>query len=234
MKYIYVKCLAASLMATCLFSGPAAVAKNSESNVATPQTLSASDALDILKKGNQRFLSGNVRADGQSLKDVERLSKRQSPHSIVLSCSDSRVPPEIIFDQKLGEIFTVRSAGETLSPTTIASIEFAVASLGTKLIVVLGHTNCGAVTAAIETMRGKSAGSENLDQLVADILPRIKSKFDDKNPSKDLKAESWLNARGVAKDLLSRSPLIAKAVSSGKTKIQVGLYVLSSGKVEFE
>jgi carbonic anhydrase len=233
-KMFYVRYLAAGLIATCLFSSSAVLGKGNDSNIASPLSVSAQDALERLKKGNQRFLSGRVRADGQSLKDVERLSKKQNPHSIVLSCSDSRVPPEIVFDQKLGEIFTVRSAGETLSPTTIASIEYAIANLGTNLIVVLGHTNCGAVKAAIDTIGGKSAGSANLDQLVADIYPRIKSKFDEKNPSKDLRAESWLNARGVAKDLLSRSPLIAKAVSSGKAKIRVGLYDLSSGAVDFE
>ena len=144
------------------------------------------------------------------------------------------MPPEAVFDQKLGEIFTVRTAGETLAPPTIASLEFAVEKLGSHLLVVLGHTNCGAVKATVETMDGKSAGSENLDQLVNDIRPRLKGKFNEKNPSKDLKAESWLNAKGVAEDLLKRSPVISKAVASGKVVIQVGLYNLDTGVVEFE
>jgi carbonic anhydrase len=233
-KEIYAKYLATGLVVLLFFGSSRAIAKSDDTNVDASSIVGAQEALDRLKNGNHRFLSGKVRTDGQSIKDVERLSTRQNPHSVILSCSDSRVPPEIVFDQKLGEIFTVRSAGEALSPTAIASIEFAIANLGTKLIVVLGHTNCGAVKAAIETIGGKSAGSENLDQLMSDIHPRIKSKFDEKNPSKDLKAESWLNAKGVAKDLLSRSTLISKAVSSGKAKIQVGLYNLSSGAVEFE
>lgn len=191
-------------------------------------------AFNELKAGNQRFLTGKVRTDGQSSKDISRLAKGQTPRSILLSCSDSRVPPEIVFDQKLGEMFTVRSAGETLSAPSIASIEYAIEHLGTHLIVVLGHTNCGAVKAAIETIKGASAGSANLDQLVSDIHPRLRSKFDEKHPSPDLKVESWLNAQGVAQDLISRSPLIAKAVKEGKVKIKVGLYHLDTGVVEFE
>lgn len=194
----------------------------------------ALQTLESLKAGNERFVTGKIRADGQSKSDIERLSAGQSPHSIVLSCSDSRVPPEAVFDQKLGEMFTVRTAGETLSPQAIASIEFAVAKLGSQLVVVLGHTQCGAVKAAVETIQGKSAGSENLDLLVKDIHPRIKSKFNEAQPSKDLRAESWLNARGVAQDLVKRSPLIAKALATKKIEIKVGLYDLNSGKVEFE
>ena len=192
------------------------------------------EALYDLKVGNERFISGKVRTDGQAKSDITRLTTGQNPHAVVLSCSDSRVPPEVVFDQKLGELFTVRSAGETLSPQAIGNIEFAIEKLGTHLVFVLGHTNCGAVKAAVETMNGQSAGSENLDKLVEDIHPRIKSKFNEKNPSKDLKEESWLNARGVAKDLVSRSTLIAKSVTSGKIVIKVGLYHLATGSVEFE
>ena len=113
----------------------------------------------------------------------------QNPRAIVLSCSDSRVPPELIFDQKRGELFTVRSAGETLSPQSIGSIEFAI---------------------------------EKLVKLEQDIHPRLKGKFNEQAPSKNLKAESWLNVRGVA-----------KAVASGKVEIKLGLYDLESGAVSF-
>lgn len=211
-----------------------AFAKSNETKSQALVPLDPDSAFKELKAGNQRFLKGDVRKDGQTVTDINRLSKAQAPNSIVLSCSDSRVPPEAVFDQKLGEMFTVRSAGETLSPQAIASIEYAVEKLGTHLIVVMGHTNCGAVKAAIETISGQSAGSDNLDKLVSDIHPRIKSKFDEKHPSKDLKAESWLNAKGVAKDLFTRSLVISKAAQSGKVKIQVGLYNLETGAVEFE
>jgi len=94
---------------------------------------SASQTLDALKSGNVRFTSHHLRDDGEAKSDVERLSHGQNPRAIVLSCSDSRVPPELVFDQKLGEIFTVRTAGETLSAEVIASIEYAVAKLGSHL-----------------------------------------------------------------------------------------------------
>ena len=118
-----------------------ASAKASEAKSQTLVSLDPQSALKELKAGNQRYLKGDVRKDGQSKDDIARLSKGQAPNSIVLSCSDSRVPPETVFDQKLGEMFTVRSAGETLSPQAIGSIEYAIEKLGTHLVVVLGHTN---------------------------------------------------------------------------------------------
>lgn len=202
-----------------------------------PQSLHSLDADSAFKElisGNQRFVTGHVRTQGQSQADRQRLSKGQAPNSVVISCSDSRVPPEAVFDQKLGEMFTVRSAGETLSPQAIASAEFAVENLGSRLIVILGHTNCGAVKATIDTAEGESAGSPNLDQLVSDIRPRIKAELAHNHASKDLRAESLLNAKGVASDLLKRSPLIAKAVQTNKVKIRVGLYDLENGSVEFQ
>ena len=199
-----------------------------------PSSDSPNEAILDLKAGNERFISGHVRRNGQSMSDIRRLSTGQNPHAIVLSCSDSRLPPEAIFDQKLGELFTVRSAGETLSPTAIASIEYAVAKLGSKLIVVLGHTSCGAIKAAVETIGGASAGSTNLDQLVRDIHPRIRSVVENHKADKDLIDVSWANAKGVAKDLLTRSKILSDAVQSGSVKIQVGLYHLETGAVTFE
>ena len=225
-----------SLSAICLAlmgcaSAPKIAANASRANASQP---SASEALSELAKGNQRFVSGNARADGQTQADIARLSTGQSPQAVVLSCSDSRVPPEAVFDQKLGEIFTVRTAGETLSPQAIGSIEFAIEKLGSRLIVVLGHTNCGAVKAAVETIDGKDAGSDNLNGLVRDIHPRIAGKFVKAHPSQDFREESWLNARGVKVDLLNRSSLIAKAVKDKGVEIRVGVYDLSTGRVQLE
>ena len=223
------------VVALCIACSYATVgfAKESISKVESLKSLEADAAFAELKAGNSRFMSGHVRKDGQGANDIQRLSKGQAPNSIVLSCSDSRVPPEAVFDQKLGDMFTVRTAGETLSAQAIASIEFAIEKLGTHLVVVMGHTNCGAVKAAVETLNGSTAGSENLDQLVADIHPRIKPNIKNGVVSKDLKDESWANANGVAKDLLTRSKLISNAISTGKAKVVVGLYDLSTGKVEF-
>lgn len=220
-----------------LFTPLLTVAKDSSSSltiVTKPLNGDADSAFADLKKGNERFVSGKVRRDGQARADITRLSTGQYPHAIVLSCSDSRVPPEAVFDQKLGELFTVRSAGETLSPESVASIEFAIEKLQSHLVVVLGHTNCGAVKAAIETQNGKTAGSPNLDKLVQDIHSYIKNRVGDQGPTKNLKEESWANAKGISKDLLKRSDIISKAVESNRVVIKVGLYNLTDGTVEFE
>lgn len=217
-------------------SGCASPSAKTNDKVATVANanISADENLTALKEGNTRFLSGNVRNEGQSQADVQRLSSGQAPGAVVLSCSDSRVAPEIVFDQKLGEIFTVRTAGEALSDEAIGSIEFAIANLGSKLIVVLGHTDCGAVNAAINTPLGKSVGSKNLDKMIADIKPRLKSVSSSKAPSTYLKDESLENANGVAQDLMKRSQIISSAVNSGKVKISVALYHLHDGTVLFK
>lgn len=136
--------------------------------------VSAEASLSILKQGNKRFLKGNVRKDGIDSATIKKLSEGQKPHAIVLSCSDSRVPPEIIFDQKLGEVFVVRTAGQSLDSMAIASIEYAVAHLGSNLILVMGHESCGAVKAALSTLNGGDAGSPSLNKLVGDLHPRLK------------------------------------------------------------
>lgn len=189
-------------------------------------------ALGWLKNGNLRFVKQGLRKDGQSKKDRERLAKGQHPHSIVVSCSDSRVPPELVFDQKLGEIFTVRTAGESLDFSAIASIEYAVSHLGAKLIVVMGHESCGAVKAALETPEGKTAGSADLDKLVADIRPRL-SNFTRQPASAGVVAESTANAQGAAQDLLKRSAILRDKVAKGEVVIKSALYHLGSGAVSW-
>lgn len=199
---------------------------------ATHKGVAADVALSWILNGNERFQNGKLRNDGISQKDREKLVPAQSPHTIVLSCSDSRVPPEVVFDQKLGEIFVVRTAGETLDNMAIASIEYAVEHLGPQLLVVLGHEACGAVKAAFNTLENQEAGSPALNALVKDIHPRIK-KFSGSKPSNAFISESMANAAGVARDLVGRSEIIAKKVESQNLKIQTAIYHLNSGWVEF-
>lgn len=208
-------------------------AKSSEHGHAETEIgISAEKALTWMKNGNKRFQSGALRKDGQSQADRERLVPSQKPHTIVLSCSDSRVPPEIVFDQKLGEIFVVRTAGETLDNMAIASIEYALEHLGSHLILVLGHESCGAVKAAYSTLGGEDAGSKALNALVKDIHPRLKS-FTGNKPSTAFVSESKANASGVAHDLVGRSEIIAKKVESKALQIETAIYHLNSGWVEF-
>ncbi len=191
-------------------------------------------ALKWLKNGNTRFVKGHLRNDGARSSDVKRLSTGQTPHSIVLSCSDSRVPPEVVFDQKLGEIFTVRTAGEAIDPSAIASMEYAVEHLGSRNLVVMGHTNCGAVKAALSTLNGADAGSKNLNHLVHDLHPRLMQFKESTEHSKNYEKESWANVEGIIKDLKLRSPELAKRISSGELTISPALYHLETGVVQFK
>ncbi len=189
-------------------------------------------ALGWLKNGNTRFQKGFFRKDGASKKDVERLSKGQSPHSIILSCSDSRVPPEVIFDQKLGEVFVVRAIGPSIDNASIASIEYAITHLGSNLLVVMGHTSCGAVTTAFNAPVGGDAGSPYLTALVSEIQPRIAQRM--KGPaSEHMVQEGWDNTKGVSQSLLEKSKIIRDAVKSGSLRVETALYHLKSGQVEW-
>lgn len=190
-------------------------------------------ALGWLKNGNTRFVKQRLRKDGQSAADVKRLSAGQKPHTIVLSCSDSRVPPEILFDQKLGEIFVIRTAGESLDAMGIGSIEYALSHLGTRHVLVLGHTNCGAVKAACGTLAGGDAGSESLNALVQDIHPRIQEFKGKKEFSKNYVDESWATARGAALELANKSQIVHNMLKENKIMISTAVYDLETGKVEF-
>lgn len=190
-------------------------------------------ALGWLKNGNIRYLKGFLRKDGATQKDVTRLSKGQNPHTIVLSCSDSRVPPEVVFDQKLGEIFVIRTAGEMVDDSVLASIEYGVEHLGANLILVMGHSSCGAVKAAFTTPPGTDTGSPYINALVAEVQPRIEKHM--KNPaSNGFVAEGWDNARGVSQKLLEKSKIIRDAAKSGSLRVETALYHLDSGKVEWD
>lgn len=199
-----------------------------EAGPVSPET-----ALGWLKNGNIRYLKNKLRNDGQSTHDRQRLSTGQKPHTIVLSCSDSRVPPEIVFDQKLGEIFVVRAAGQALDSSVIASIEYAVSHLGSNLILVMGHDSCGAVKAAHATLQGDDAGSTSLNKLVGDIHPRI-AQFNGKPLTPNVNDETWANVRGVAKDLIVRSQIVRDLVTGGDVKIAEAVYHLQSGQVEWK
>ncbi len=195
--------------------------------------VTAEKSLGWLKNGNTRYVKNKFRKDGAGAQDRTRNLASQKPHAIVLSCSDSRVPPEVVFDQKLGEIFVVRVAGEALDASTIASIEYAIDHLGSNLLVVMGHESCGAVKATISTLGGGDLGSPSLNKLAADIAPRV-SQFKNQTPSKGYITESWANVSGVAHDLIVRSEIVRDAVASGDVKVAQALYHLDSGIVEWK
>lgn len=213
-------------------AAPAAAAAATPSHGHGEGGVKGEQSLQWLQNGNVRYLKRAFRADGRGAEDRKRLSTGQKPHAIVLSCSDSRVPPEIVFDQALGEIFVIRVAGEALDSSVVASIEYAIEHLGSRLLVVMGHSQCGAVKAALATKEGESAGSSDLDRLVGDIRPRLKTVAKEK-PSTNFEVESAVNADGVARDLLKRSEIIRKKVEAGSLLIKTALYRIDTGKVSF-
>lgn len=183
------------------------------------------DTLDRLKAGNARFVEDNLDGKLQNSSRRENLVGGQQPYAIILSCADSRVVPELAFDTGLGELFVVRIAGNVANTSSMASIEYAVAHCGSKVIVVLGHQSCGAVTAAIS---GGDNGY-NLNHLLAHIQPAKSASAADASVNDVVKK----NAELTVEELKNRSDIIGKAVASGDVKIVPAYYNLDSGKVDF-
>lgn len=186
--------------------------------------MNAADALEKLKQGNARLVSGTAEVSGRVDTVNTDLAKGQSPYAIILGCSDSRVPIDIVFDAGLGELFVIRVAGNVANTSSIASIEYAVVHLGAKLIVVLGHESCGAVSAA---MAGGDAG-KNLNALLGHIRPALDP------PEEDVNVVARRNARNSANRLLEQSDILLDAVESGEVEIVTAFYRFSDGKVEFD
>jgi len=178
-----------------------------------------------LKEGNARYSADNLQHNLQDSSRRTELTKGQQPHTIVLSCADSRVVPELAFDCGLGELFVVRVAGNVANTSSIASIEYAVAHCGSKVIVVLGHQSCGAVTAAIA---GGDNG-ENINHLLAHINPAVNASAAGAEVNEVVKT----NAKLVVDDLTKKSKIIGAAVANGSVKIVPAYYNLNSGKVDF-
>lgn len=178
-----------------------------------------------LKEGNKRFTSDKLDGKLQNSDRRKSLTTGQDPYAIILSCADSRVVPELAFDAGLGELFVVRVAGNTANSSSIASIEYAVAHIGSPVIVVLGHQSCGAVTAAVN---GGDNGY-NLNHLLAHITPALAASEEGASINDVVKK----NAELTAEELKSRSAIIRNAVADGKLSIVPAYYHLDNGEVEF-
>jgi carbonic anhydrase len=209
---------------------PQVLAAQSEPAIRSSQ-LSSDSTLAELKRGNARFATGKGTECSMDTVTRERLSQGQAPNAIVLSCSDSRVPPEQIFDQALGQIFTVRVAGNVINDQAIASIEYALTQLGSKLIVVLGHESCGAIKAALNHSPGADAGSPHLEELITEIQGNLGNVTGPK--TRTLRKPVKKNVESVVDDLIRRSKIVKSRIDSGQVKIVRSIYGLHSGKVEF-
>src|SRR5215475_5868661 len=217
--------------------------------------ISPAEAISRLKEGNSRFISGNVEhpyetsderayiaknsyenpgamslgmTSEQAAKRRTELTKSQHPFAIILSCSDSRVPPEIIFDEGLGDLFIVRVAGNVLNDEGLGSIEFAVDALAARLILVLGHQSCGAVDAAMKTVAAKGKAPGHIQSLVTAIKPVVNS-----TPNGDLDTMIKANVKHVVDTLRSSTPILKARVDSGDVQVIGAYYTLDTGAVSF-
>lgn len=196
--------------------------------------ISADEALSKLLAGNKRYVENKMNACGETTATArEKLARDQKPYAIILSCSDSRVPPELIFDKSLGEIFVVRVAGNVPDPVVVGSIEYAAEHLGTPLVMVLGHERCGAVKATVDA---NGRGEGNIGAIVKAIAPALNKVKKEK--ACDLKDKEKLvecvvdaNARMVAQNLTKQSKILRELVHEKKLTIIAAKYDLDDGKV---
>jgi len=193
-------------------------------------TQKGDEALSKLLDGNQRFISGSLAT--KDIGDARRkeLSKAQHPSAIVVICSDSLAPPEIIFDQGLGDLFVVRSAGNVLDPISVGSIEYAAEHLHAPLILLLGHDKCSVVSTALEA---KEKTDDNIGTILRKILPAVKKATARGGTKEDILNNAIReNVLLQQKYLLRKSPLIRKLIQSGDLKVVAGIYHSESGKIE--
>jgi carbonic anhydrase len=192
----------------------------------------ADAALERLMEGNRRFLEGRPRTPGV-LKDlVASLAEGQRPYATILGCSDSRVPPEVIFDAGLGELFVVRVAGNVLSPEVAGSLQYAGAHLRTPLIVVLGHEGCGAVRAALESKFEEVSHRSRIQLLVDSLLPGLAGVDEGVPPAERLGRAVEDNVRWAVGQILA-SPEGRARTAEGWMRCVGAIYEISSGRVRF-
>ena len=199
--------------------------------------ISASEALERLRAGNGRFVASHP--EFQSYIGVTQrteLAMSQSPFAVILGCSDSRVPVEIIFDQGLGELFVIRVAGNIIGPTVIGSVEFAATQLGTRLVVVMGHSQCGAIAATFDELRKPT---QELSPSIQSIVDRIRPSFDGLPEITEANGESLLNhathenVRTSASQLRHGSEILENLIENDGLRIVGANYTLLTGLVDF-
>jgi carbonic anhydrase len=197
--------------------------------------LNALEALARLREGNRRFVS-----DGPAISNATRrgsLIAQQEPFAIILGCSDSRVPAELVFDQGFGDLFVIRVAGNVVAPSQIGSVEFAASRFGTRLVVVMGHSQCGAVLATLEELQGRpSSQSRNLRSIVDRVRPSVEillSGRRDGDPDALLRAAVRANVRAAMSHLRYGSELLEKLILKDELLVVGAEYSLETGVVEF-
>ncbi len=200
-----------------------------------PDALSPRQALERLQQGNQRFCEGHAAHASRDF-SPDLAMRPQRPFAIILGCSDSRTPVEVLFDQGFGDLFVVRIAGNVVAPSVVGSIEFAASQFGTRLVVVLGHTRCGAVAATVEAIRTSNGpASKNIRSITDRIYPHIEQAA---RTSEDTSGEFMRtlmrdNVRASADQLRRGSRILEDLVLADRLAVVTADYELESGRVQF-
>ncbi|MEO7271103.1 MAG: carbonic anhydrase [Vicinamibacterales bacterium] len=200
--------------------------------------ISGLEALDRLREGNARFVANELRStDSADLARRAHLVSGQAPFAIVLGCSDSRVPAELVFDQGFGDLFVIRVAGNIVAPSQVGSVEFAAERFGTRLVVVMGHSQCGAILATLEDMTsGKPSGSSNLRSIVERVRPSLATviaAYHDGDPDELVGHAVRANVRTSADHLRHGSPLLERLIATNGLLVVGAEYSLETGVVDF-
>jgi carbonic anhydrase len=205
-------------------------------NNPNPNAVSAEEAKRRLIAGNRRFVNQNRQYPNQSKRRLQSVSKKQYPYAAILGCADSRVPPEIIFDQGLGDLFVVRVAGNIATNETIGSLEYATANLGTQLIVVLGHKGCGAVSAAFDNQPDDGNINSVVDDIRPSLSPNSRTRRNSNSNRNDVNDDNNAvinNIEYQARKLQDNSQIIDKLIRDDRLKIVGAYYDINTGKVRF-
>ena len=194
--------------------------------------ISADEALQRMMDGNQRFLEGKARFPTVCKETLADLTKGQRPYATILGCSDSRVPPELIFDANFGELFIIRVAGNVVSPEVMGSLQYAGAHLHTPLFVVLGHEGCGAVKAAMDSKMDGVEHLSRIQRLVDNILPGLPEREPQATPEESLARAVEANVRWSLRQLLE-TPEGKRAVAEERARLIGAVYEIATGRVRF-
>ena len=194
--------------------------------------VSAAEALERLIDGNRRFLRGELRFPTVHAEVLAELAKDQRPFAMILGCSDSRVPPELIFGAGFGELFVVRVAGNVLSPEVAGSLQYAGVHLRTPLLVVLGHEGCGAIKAALKARRQGPTERSRIQLLVDELLPAISQVDPELSEEAQMAQSVEANVRFIMREILE-SPEGQMRQAEGRMKLVGAVYELATGRVRF-
>lgn len=193
----------------------------------TGKTVEKAD-MDRLNEGNRRYVSGVASKKGAGDAFREELAKGQSPYAVIVACSDSRVAPEVIFDEDLGRLFVIRTAGNVVDAVALGSIEYAVKHLGTPLVLVVGHESCGAVKAAVDH-EGELHG--NIGEIIRLILPAVEAARERAKGAEVYKEAVKENVKAVMTTISTKSPVVKEALAKKKVAVKGAYYSISLGKV---